>query len=107
MKRKRSDRNHLIYKIQNQQTGDFYIGVTVSVGRAYKKSLRSRWKRHIYKANILQEEWSFPTAIREFGIKTFALEIIEIVRGKSDAFRRESELINSLRPVYNTRMKCS
>jgi predicted GIY-YIG superfamily endonuclease len=107
MAKRRSDRNHLIYKIENLSNGDFYIGVTVVSGRAYLKSLRSRWKRHIYKATILREEWSFSKAIREFGESQFKLEIMEIVRGKSTAFERESSIINDLRPTYNTRMRCS
>ena len=106
MAKRRSDRNHLIYKIENLSTGDFYIGVTVVTGRAYLKSLQSRWKRHIYKANVLREEWIFPKAIREYGESQFKPEILEIVRGKSTAFERESQLINEIRPTYNTRIKC-
>ena len=105
MRKRRSDRNHLIYRIENSNTGDFYIGVTVVMGKAYKKSLVARWKRHIYKAVQLGMEWTFSTAICEHGESAFRLEILEVVRGKADAFQRESELINSLRPVYNTRMK--
>jgi len=106
MAKRRSDRNHLIYKIENLSTGDFYIGVTVVTGRAHLKSLQSRWKRHIYKANVLREEWLFPKAIREYGESQFKPEILEIVRGKSTAFGRESQIINEIRPTYNTRMKC-
>lgn len=106
MRKRRSDRNHLIYKIENKQTGDFYIGVTVVTGKAYLKSLRSRWKRHIYKAQVIGEQWNFPSAIREFGESAFSLQILEIVRGKSSAFEREANLINEQRPTYNTRMRC-
>jgi hypothetical protein len=55
---------------------------------------------------VLREAWLFPKAIREYGESQFKPEILEIVRGKSIAFERESQLINEIRPTYNTRMKC-
>jgi hypothetical protein len=46
----RKDRNHIIYKLTNECTGDTYIGVTVVQNRKAQKSLRGRWLRHIHKA---------------------------------------------------------
>ena len=103
-RKKRSDRTHLIYQLTNTITGERYIGVTVVSGRAYLKSLRSRWIRHIYKANILQAEYPISTSIREYGEDAFTREILTKVRGKQNAFEAESQLINEIRPKLNTRM---
>ena len=105
VRKRRSDRNHLIYRVENSCTGDFYIGVTVAVGRGHQKSLLTRWKRHVYKAVKLGVDWEFSAAIREHGESAFRIEMLEVVRGKAEAFQRETQLINALRPAYNTRMK--
>ena len=65
-RKKRSDRNHIIYQLTNTVTGEKYIGVTVVSGRAYLKSLRSRWIRHIYKAITLQAEYPISESIRQY-----------------------------------------
>ena len=105
MRKKRSDRNHIIYKLTNNITSETYIGVTVVTGRAYLKSLRSRWIRHIYKANIGMAEYPISISIRTHGEESFTREILKVVRGKKNAFITESELINKHKPALNTRMQ--
>ena len=105
MRKKRSDRNHIIYKLTNTVTNETYIGVTVVTGRAYLKSLRSRWIRHIYKAKIGMAEYPISISIRTYGEESFTREIITLVRGKKNAFQTESELINEIKPTLNTRMQ--
>ncbi len=105
MRKKRSDRNHIIYKLTNTVTNESYIGVTVVTGRAYLKSLRSRWIRHIYKAKIGMAEYPISISIRTHGEESFTREIITLVRGKKNAFQTEAELINEIKPALNTRMQ--
>jgi hypothetical protein len=106
-RKKRSDRNHLIYQLTNTVTGEKYIGVTVVSGRAYLKSLRSRWIRHIYKAGVLLADYPISESIRKYGEESFEREILTLVKGKKNAFQKEAELINSIQPKLNTRMqKC-
>jgi len=105
MRKKRSDRNHIIYKLTNTVTNETYIGVTVVTGRAYLKSLRSRWIRHIYKAKIGMAEYPISISIRTHGEESFTREIITLVRGKKNAFQTEAELINEIKPTLNTRMQ--
>lgn len=105
MRKKRSDRNHIIYKLTNTVTNETYIGVTVVSGRAYLKSLRSRWIRHIYKAKIGMTEYPISISIRTHGEESFTREIITLVKGKKSAFQVESELINEIKPALNTRMQ--
>lgn len=47
-------------------------------------------------------EWGLYQAIREYGAETFTFAVFEIVRGKSAAFKRESEIINSGEFALNT-----
>jgi hypothetical protein len=105
MRKKRSDRNHIIYKLTNTVTNESYIGVTAVTGRAYLKSLRSRWIRHIYKANVGMAEYPISVSIRTHGEESFTREILQIVRGKKNAFQTESQLINEHKPALNTRMQ--
>tara|TARA_R100000900_G_scaffold16467_1_gene14261 strand:+ start:155 stop:475 length:321 start_codon:yes stop_codon:yes gene_type:complete len=105
MRKKRSDRNHIIYKLTNTVTNETYIGVTVVTGRAYLKSLRSRWIRHIYKAKIGMAEYPISISIRTHGEESFTREIITLVRGKKNAFQTEAQLINEIKPTLNTRMQ--
>jgi len=105
MRKKRSDRNHIIYKLTNTVTQETYIGVTVVTGRAYLKSLRSRWIRHIYKANIGMAEFPISISIRTHGEESFTREILTVVRGKKPAFQAEAKLINEHKPKLNMRMQ--
>lgn len=101
-RKRRSDRNHIIYRIDNTVTGEFYIGITVLVGNAYQKSVKSRLKKHITRAYNETHEWTICKNIREHGPKAFAVSVYEVVRGKAFAHSREVELIKTLRPQLNT-----
>jgi hypothetical protein len=104
-RKKRSDRNHIIYQITNTITQETYIGVTVTENRQYEKSLRSRWLRHIYKANVSRTNVAISENIRAYGIEAFKQNVIKVVRGKSAAFALEAQIINTIKPKLNTRMQ--
>jgi hypothetical protein len=105
MRKKRSDRNHLIYMLTCEPTDERYIGVTVMSSQSKTKALKQRWQGHLYKALKLNEEWELPAAIREYGADNFSMSILDIVRGKKAAFAVESALINELGTELNTRRK--
>ena len=107
MRKKRSDRNHLIYMLTCECTDERYIGVTVMKGASKAKTLKQRWNGHVYKAFVCEENWELPRAIREYGEENFTAQILQIVRGKKAAFAAESALINSLKTELNTRIKQS
>ena len=88
-----------------ETTQERYIGVTVLKPGGKWRTMRQRWSSHVYKAVRLQEEWGLPNAIRTYGEESFYMEILDIIRGKSDAFAVEAELINSLKTELNTRKK--
>jgi len=102
MRKKRSDRNHIIYKITNKTTNEIYVGITVVRGRAYLQSIKTRLKQHIHRALTEARDWKLCNSIREYGPSSFEIAIHEIVRGKSLAHSKEIELIKLLKPQLNT-----
>lgn len=99
MRRKRSDRNHLIYLITSL-TGDTYIGITVCLGRAIQKSLKGRLEKHIHRALTEDKNWPICEAIR-LNPKSFSISLLEVVRGKRNAHEREISLIKERNPSLN------
>jgi predicted GIY-YIG superfamily endonuclease len=101
MRKKRSDRNHIVYQIVNKQTEEFYIGITALQGRAYKFSIQKRWKQHISRAKTQDLDWTLCNSIRQHGPESFDISILEVIRGKSEAHSREVQLIRELKPQLN------
>jgi len=101
----RSDRNHIIYQITCKPTGQTYIGVCIVKKQAKVKSLKYRWNGHLRAAFIENRDWNMSRALRQYGEHNFTKTIVEVVRGKAQAYAREAELINILRPALNTKMK--
>jgi hypothetical protein len=95
----RSDRNHMIYILTNTVTGEQYLGLTVGTNKA---ALKVRVQKHVRRALTENRAWTLCSAIREYGPKNFTMGILEIVRGKLAAHRRELELIRTYHPALNT-----
>ena len=103
MRKKRSDRNHIIYEITLGATGQTYIGMTQQVGKATLRSVRERWKRHVSRALLHPEiEWPICEAIRQYGPTAFTVAPIYIIRGKAEAHAFETTLIRERQPQLNT-----
>lgn len=102
-RKKRTDRNHLVYRLICLDTGKTYIGVTVMRGRAQQKTLANRWQQHQYRAYNQDKDWALSKAIRRY--KNWATEVLDIVRGKKEAHAFETQLIDELRPELNTHRK--
>lgn len=103
-RKRRSDRTHLIYVLTCEPTGERYIGITVSIGRAYQKSVKSRWQKHVYHALVEGRDFALQRAIREHGAEAFSHELLYIVRGKTAAHEIERDLINDEAPELNVEM---
>lgn len=101
-RKRRSDRTHLIYQLTNTITGEIYIGLTVVTGKAYTRSLKERWKRHVSRAKFEDRCWSICESIRTHGESAFKREILQKVRGKAQAHIVETTLIRELQPALNT-----
>jgi hypothetical protein len=100
MRKKRSDRNHVIYAVTAE--GQKYIGLTVANGQAYLRSVKVRVQKHISRALKEDKDWSFCQFIRENPEVVLRYEVLEVVRGRKAAHSRERELIAEQTPSLNT-----
>lgn len=100
-RKRRSDRNHAIYELFCEATGESYIGVTVVSGTALN-SVRRRFNSHISRANTDSWKWNLCESLRTHGCENFTAYLLEVVRGKSAAHARERELITNMKPALNS-----
>tara|TARA_B110000503_G_scaffold74192_1_gene114608 strand:+ start:717 stop:1061 length:345 start_codon:yes stop_codon:yes gene_type:complete len=101
-RKRRSDRTHIVYQLTNETTGQIYIGITVVTGKAFKRSLTERWKRHVSRTKHESHEWPICKSIREYGEQAFTREILHTIRGKKQAHSLETLLIREFQPQLNT-----
>jgi hypothetical protein len=102
MRKRRSDRNYVIYLISCEDTGDTYVGLTVARGRAYLSSVRTRWAQHVSRAVRETKEWDLCVFLRQNPDADYRVQILEVVRGRGEAYARERELIKQVAPTLNT-----
>jgi hypothetical protein len=101
MRKKRSDRNHVIYCI-TAESGEQYIGLTVAQGNAFLRSVKVRVQKHLSRAQREDKEWSLYAFLRSNPEVQIEYEVIEVVRGRKPAHQRERELIAEMAPELNT-----
>lgn len=101
-RKKRTDRNHAIYKLTVKETGECYIGLTVCSGLTPKKAVEGRFQRHVTRALNQDKDWSLCKAIRLYGAAAFQVEVIQTVRGKAEAHTFERQLTKELGASLNT-----
>ena len=99
MRKKRSDRNYVLYLLTMGDQN--YIGLTVSQGRAYLKSVKVRVQKHISRSVREDKDWSLCEFLRETD-QDVTYEVLEVVRGRKAAYQRERELIAEVNPSLNT-----
>lgn len=99
-RKRRTDRNHIIYRIE--VAGKFYIGLTVVSGNV-TKSLKCRISKHWHRRNDPKRlDWKIYKAFRKVEREDIDIEVVEIVRGKTEAHKREREIIRVLKPTLNS-----
>ena len=102
-RKRRTDRNQVIYFIQDNVTLEYYIGLTAMEFKGnVRKTLNRRMQKHMQRALAENKNWGLSRALRERGAERFVYGVIEVVRGKRPAHARETELINTLQPSLNT-----
>lgn len=102
MRKKRSDRNYVLYQVCAEDTGDNYIGLTVATGRAFLRSVKVRVQKHLSRAHRENKDWSFCQFVRQNPDVQLQYSVIEVVRGRKAAYQRERELIAIFEPSLNT-----
>ncbi len=102
MRKKRNDRNYVLYQIVWPDSGDSYIGLTVATGRAFLRSVKVRVQKHLSRARTENKDWSIYQFIRENSDLDLDYEVLEVVRGRKPAYQRERELIKEYTPSLNT-----
>ena len=100
--KKRSDRNHVIYAVTCVDTGDQYIGLTVSQGRAFLRSVKLRWQKHVSRSVRENKDWILYRFLRDNADAVYTYEVLEVVRGRKPAHQREREIIADFQPTLNT-----
>lgn len=98
-KKRRSDRRHVIYKLE--VAGQSYIGLTV-FERTEKRSALRRFQKHVSRAKRDGKKWGLCRAIRKHGSDAFTVSVVKTIRGKSAAHAFERKLILKLKPSLNT-----
>ena len=102
-RKRRSDRNHVIYCIQDVVTKEYYIGLTaLCFNGNVRKTLTRRMQKHMQRALKENKNWGLSRALRDRGPERFVFGVLEIVRGKRPAHARETQLIKEYRPMLNT-----
>ena len=102
-RKRRSDRNQVIYYIEDVMTHEVYIGLTaLSFKGNVFRTLRRRMQKHMQRALAENKNWGLSRALRERGAERFVFGVVEVVRGKKAAHARETELINTMQPALNT-----
>ena len=97
MRKKRNDRNYILYELRvDNQT---YVGLTVAVGRAFLRSVKVRVQKHISRAFVEDKDWTLCEALRHADHIQYS--VIEVVRGRKNAYQRERELIAEMNPELN------
>jgi len=102
LRKKRSDRNHVLYKVTCVDTGDSYIGLTVAIGQAYVRSVKVRWQKHVSRAKCESKDWTMCNALRKLSDCAWQYEVLEVIRGRNPAHQRERRLIAIMSPSLNT-----
>jgi hypothetical protein len=97
IRKKRNDRNYVLYRLYID--GQEYIGLTVSVGRAFLRSVKVRVQKHMSRAKVENKDWSLCNALRDADMVEY--EILEVIRGRKAAYQRERELIAEFEPELN------
>lgn len=104
-RKRRNDRNHVIYEITNVVTGDSYVGLTVCTHGTSRKGLyraiERRFQKHVCRALRTDSQLPVSIQIRDFGPESFEIHPVWIVRGKDAAHEVEREVVADLEPSLN------
>jgi hypothetical protein len=100
MRKKRSDRNYVLYQLTAEN--ETYIGLTVAQGQAFLRSVKVRVQKHLSRAKREDKRWTLYAFLRSNPEVQLQYEVLEVVRGRKPAYQREREIIAEVAPTLNT-----
>ena len=101
-RKKRNDRNHVIYEIVNTLTGASYLGITAAIGRRFHYSAELRFQKHQSRARREDKQWALYIDMRENDPSVYELFIVDVVRGKALAHQIETKLLKKYNYELNS-----
>jgi hypothetical protein len=97
----RSDCNYIIYEAVSA-TGENYIGLTRKSESTVRKSVLERWRKHKSRARNENRLWALYVYLKTGGLDlAWEHRVLEIVRGRREAYAREREIVKALAPSLN------
>lgn len=102
MRKKRNDRNHVLYEIVNTSNGKSYLGITAAIGRRFHYSAKLRLQKHFSRARKENKQWALYIDMRENDESVYELFIVDIVRGKALAHQIETQLLREFQYELNS-----
>ena len=97
----RSDCNYIIYEAVSE-TGENYIGLTRKSESTVNKSVLERWRKHKSRARNENRLWALYVYLKTGGLDLlWEHRVLEIVRGRKEAYAREREIVKELQPTLN------
>ena len=98
----RRDSNYIIYEAVCQDTGASYIGLTRKGSVTANKAVAERWRRHLSRARCENRKWALYVYLNTGGLTMqWSHRIIEIVRGRAEAYARERDIVKQVQPQLN------
>ena len=101
MKRKtaRKDSNYVIYVATHN--GLSYIGLTRKGKTTVLKAVKERWRKHISRAKHEERDWELYRYIKAGNWTDWEHSVIEVIRGRAEAYAYERELVRAFQPALN------
>jgi hypothetical protein len=97
----RKDCNYIIYEARDER-GENYIGLTRKTMTTVNKSVLERWRKHKSRARNENRLWALYVYLKTGGLElNWEHRVLEIVRGRKEAYAREREIVKELKPTLN------
>ena len=98
----RKDSNYVIYAARCVETGAVYVGLTRKGSRTLDGAVKERWRKHVSRARNENRKWTLYVYLKTGGLNmTWEHEVLDVVRGRAEAYAYERELVKMIEPDLN------
>ena len=95
----RKDSNFVIYVALHKELA--YIGLTRKGSVTVAAAVKERWRKHISRARNEDRDWELYKYIKQGNWDGWTHQVIDIVRGRAQAYAYERELVKLMQPELN------